>query len=264
MRLLLLLIVMLLQAGDAWANVESPLTYSRTNILILRASGNTEPEPEKKETLPWRKGEDAQETADTLSGLVFDVEVRDASVMYNQSGWYNLSSMSDQSGVMLMFDHPGIAPVSASAQYVPLDVLMVDEEGIISQIVPNLMMSQMTADILPTAPVKAFLILKGGTCSAMRIQPGDRVLYKQFKQPPTVLSVPSGSPAPAPVAPATTSSPAPPREPLLDKPAGGDLPVDEALIPNGLLTPEDMEGAGPVTQQPPRRKSSGPLMVPVE
>lgn len=221
---------------------EGALTYSRTHIIIMRASADADSPP----PLPWR---DAQASADS-PGIIFDVEIRDASILYHNDGWYNLSGPSEKSGVMLMFSAPTIAPLMASAQYAPLDILMVDSEGTINQILPNLMLSQLTEEIMPERPVKAFLFLQGGICKAMGIQPGDRVLYKKFRQPPTVLSIPAKAAA----------TPALPVLPFQAAPTAA-LPAENEATEHKAA--EDRMKDPMKDRMMERRRPTGPLMVPV-
>ena len=174
-----------------------PLFFSRATLTIKRSH------PPEAALLPWQKPEEVLPPPD----LTLDVEIRDAALLYNQSGWYNLSSPSDTQGVFMVFSAPTMAPISASAQYAPLDVLMIDKEGAIKQIAPKLMLTELTEDIYPKEPVLAFLFMRGGACAKHSIQPGDHVEYKIFKKPPAVLSIPT-TPATAPQ-PVATPLPTP-------------------------------------------------------
>jgi uncharacterized membrane protein (UPF0127 family) len=230
------------------AHAEGTFTYTRTNMVIMRESMQSDALP----PLPWQ-----EETASPDSpGVIFDIEIRDGQSLYSQKGWYNLSGPSEKSGVMLMFDHPGIVPIINSAQYAPLDILMVDSQGIIAQIVPNLMMAALEQEILPSSPIKAFLFLKGGACELMNIQPGDRVLYKGFKQPPTVLSAPSRPQQPVASQPVTSMKPLAPTPP--ESPAS----QPQTAVPDTKPATPVATGEA-VTVQPERRRPSGALMIPV-
>lgn len=180
-----LLLLLLALSAPARADQSTPLFYNRTEITIERQAL---PAP-----LPWQGESRPQEQ----SGITFDVEVRDAASFYNQKDWFNLSGPTDDSGVLLAFSAPTLAPVIRSKQYAPLDILMVDNEGKIIQIVPNIMLADLQREILPKNPVLAFLFLKGETCQRLSIAPGDVVVYDIFTRPPTVLSEP-GLPAPQP------------------------------------------------------------------
>jgi uncharacterized membrane protein (UPF0127 family) len=182
MRIVVLLIALLTLPVAAMAEQSAALIYTKTTIQIDRKNL-----PPQSQPLPWLPKTD---TPVEKPGIVFDVEVRDAMALYNQKGWFNLSSPDDKTGVLMAFSAPGIAPISASSQYAPLDILMIDAQGKIIQIVPGVLLSELAQDILPPAPVLAFLFLKGGTCASLSISPGDTVEYKLFHKSPTILNAP--------------------------------------------------------------------------
>lgn len=178
------------QAGRA---NENPMgfTYTRSHIVVMRAHVDKPQQP----VMPWQTG-DTQH-----AGLAFDVELRDAASFYKQSGWFNLSSPADRQGVLIVFDKPLARPVSRSRHYAPLDILFINQEGKISQIAPNIILNELDRDIIPDAPVRAFLLLKGGSCKDLSILPGDEVQHKIFIKPPLVIGSPEekiSAPAPAP------------------------------------------------------------------
>lgn len=156
--------------------VDSPVLYTRANILVKRASL-----PAIQEVAP------EGQAVPTQTQLALNVEVRDAAVLYRQQGWYNLSSPSEKGGVLFVFAEPTRAPISPSSQYVPLDILMLDNHGKILQIAPKLNLSQLSEDIIPEKPIRAFLFMKGGACESLSIKPGDSVEYKIFSSPPPLL-----------------------------------------------------------------------------
>jgi uncharacterized membrane protein (UPF0127 family) len=187
MKRVLISLALVLVSISAWADESIPLLYTRSAIVINRTHVAAV-------ALPWQSAEDASAAAK----LPINVEVRDASTLYSQSGWYNLSGPSEQDGVLLVFSSPTLAPIINSAQYAPLDVLMIDDKGIITGILPRLMMSEITEEIYPKKPILAFLFLKGGSCEAFSISPGDEIDYKIFKKPPTMLTAPENTPAATP------------------------------------------------------------------
>jgi len=160
------------------ADTSVPLLYTRSTIVITRYHL---PPP-----MPWQGKNAPQENP----RIPFDVEVRDAMTLYSQKGWYNLDSPSVKSGVLMMFRAPGISPIMRMTQYAPLDILFIDREGKITQIIPNINLSALDQEIMPENTVLAFLFLRGGTCKALSVNPGDIVDYKLFKKPPVILSVP--------------------------------------------------------------------------
>jgi len=178
------MLLLALPVASVMADPSSPLLYSRANIVITRKVVPLKTIP----PLPWQKGPAA--TVPDAAGVGFDVEVRDGMTLYNQKGWFNLSSPSEKNGVLMVFDAPGLPPVTPATQYAPLDILLIDREGTVLQIIPDIKLSELDQDIVPSSPVLAFLFLKGGLCQKLSINPGDVVEYKLFKKPPTVLSAP--------------------------------------------------------------------------
>lgn len=147
-------------------------TYSRTELPLHR---------KQMPTLPW------QSSPSGPGKLLLDVELRDATSYYKQSGWYNLSSPEDNQGILFLFDEPAASPIIRSMHYAPMDVLFISPEGKVMEIIPNIVLSALEEDIKPKSPVLAFLFLKGGACQAYSIQPGDELEHKRFKKPPAVI-----------------------------------------------------------------------------
>ncbi len=167
--------------------------YSRAEITIIRKSIPKNLPP----SLPWLVDEPPPDPA-----LVFDVEIRDGMSMYNQNGWFDMSSYSDNTGMMMVFSEPVTEPIIRSTQYSPVDILFIDKQGKIIQIAPNIMLSDLESNIVPNSPVLAFLFIKGGSSSALYINVGDEVQYSLFKKPPLILNAPREEPpAPAPKMP---------------------------------------------------------------
>ncbi|MDX1974890.1 MAG: DUF192 domain-containing protein [Rickettsiales bacterium] len=166
---------------------QSALFYSRAKVDIQRKQATP--------SLPWQSAGDAASAAN----VTFDMEVRDAKTLYRQEGWFNLSSPSPQNGVMFIFNAPTVFPIIHTTDYAPLDILFVSKEGIITQIVPNVALSELKEDIYPNMPILAMLFLAGGICERVGIKPGDWVDYPGFEKPPQILGAPSVAPQTPPV-----------------------------------------------------------------
>lgn len=159
---------------------QMPFYYSKAKIKIIRKS----PTKELTSPMPWQP----PETVVEIPELVFNVEVREGNSLYKQSGWFNLGKHQDDSGIMLAFSEPVIKPIIPSAQYAPTDILFIDKQGTITQMIPNIMLSDLEEDIYPEKPILAFLFLKGGICKKLSINVGDEVKYSIFKKPPLILN----------------------------------------------------------------------------
>jgi len=152
--------------GSAYADASMPIIYSRANIAITRMA--------LPPHLPWLVPENPVVT--------FDVEVRDAAMFYKQKDWFSLSGTADNQGVMVVMGEPTVAPITRSPQYAPLDVVMADGDGKITQIIPGVKLSELAQDIFPDAPIMAFVFLKGGTCERQSIHVGDRIGHAVFRK----------------------------------------------------------------------------------
>lgn len=156
-----------------------PFYYAKTSIVLQRKSlPSVQP-------LPWQENLPPQDPA-----LIFDVEIRDAMSLYAQNGWLNLGSYSEKTGLMMVFSEPTIQPIIPSSQYAPTDILFIDKQGKITQIVPNILLSELDQEIYPNMEILAFLFLKGGSCADLSINVGDDIQYSIFKKPPLVISAP--------------------------------------------------------------------------
>ena len=179
-RLAFAMIVWVLLMPFAKADESVPLFYTRTNLTLIRQS---------VKPLPWNPAESA-----SAADINFDTEIRDGATLYNQQGWYNLSAPSENSAVMLVFGAPLLAPITPSANYAPLDILLIDSHGTVIKIFPKLRLSSLQEEIYPDQPITAFLFLRSGACEALSINPGDYVQYKIFKRPPATLEPPQANP----------------------------------------------------------------------
>jgi uncharacterized membrane protein (UPF0127 family) len=190
------------KSGIFYGENNSPIDYTRTNILIIRKSLPKTPKPislPDKDNIQPIKAPEPEPVPVPDPGIILDVEVRDAMSLYNQNGWFNLSSYSDKSGIMMAFGKPDIKPIIRSNQYAPVDILFIDKQGKIIQIVPNILLSELEEEIYPNSPILAFLFLKGGACADLLINAGDEVQYSLFKKPPVILSAPTNPNAPKPL-----------------------------------------------------------------
>ena len=159
---------------------DGALLYMRTPITITRQ------QPPPTEALPWQDPKTPQPAQ--VPAVTFDVEIREAAAYYRQEGWFSLSSPQENGAVLMVFATSGIAPISPSPHYAPLDILMINQEGVITQIVPNIQLSLLDRDIVPEKDVLAFMFIKGGSCEKLSIKPGDTLEYpKIFKKAPVVL-----------------------------------------------------------------------------
>lgn len=152
-----------------------PLFFTRSELIIQRAAL-----PASEAPLPW------QSIAPADLALSFDIELRDGGALYQQKGWFSLDMPADGTGMLLYFGAPILAPIPPASQYAPLDILLLDGQGRIAHIFPNLVLAELTEEIESPSPVVAFLIVRGGLCEARGIRSGDTVEHPLFKKPPVM------------------------------------------------------------------------------
>jgi uncharacterized protein len=84
----------------------------------------------------------------------------------------------------MLFLYPAARPVSMWMKntLIPLDMLFIGDDGRILHIAERAIPGS-TATISSTQPARAVLELNGGTAARLKIQVGDRVLYRTFGTP---------------------------------------------------------------------------------
>lgn len=143
-----------------------------------KADTDKAPEKEKKET--------DSKTSDEKIKHYFKVEVRDPTAL-SMEWFFSLESLNEKDGVMIVYNLPERFTLQPNKLYKPLDILFIDEEGVIKAIAPNVILSNINKALQPDSPMKAMLFLKGGTTEAQGIMPGDRVIHGAFIAVPIIL-----------------------------------------------------------------------------
>ncbi len=168
------LILLMLCAGlptTAAIAEEAPLAYQRGALRILRQADTD------SGMMPWQQ---------EASGPAFQVEIRSAEQL-KSPGWFNLSEYGEQNGLLLALAKPGQISIAPVNQFAPVDIFLINEYGEIEQIMPNLVLADLSSAQISDMPVLAALYTKGGTAERLGIQPGDRTLHPMFKKRPVVL-----------------------------------------------------------------------------
>jgi uncharacterized protein len=136
-----------LVAGATWAQ---PQTFERDQLAIETASG----------------------------GQQFAVELAVTSEQRAQGLMYRQRLPADAG---MLFVYPAARPVSMWMKntLIPLDMLFIGDDGRILHIAERAIPGS-TATISSMQPARAVLELNGGTAARLKIQVGDRVLYRTF------------------------------------------------------------------------------------
>jgi uncharacterized membrane protein (UPF0127 family) len=117
--------------------------------------------------------------------LQYDIELRSEEALRLEY-IHTLNTLTAESGVMIALDSPAIAALPRMSVYTPVDALLINEEGVVLQIVPRITLGEMNAPIGAQEPIKAILFLKAGEAAARGIRPKDRVLGRMFPLTPAI------------------------------------------------------------------------------
>lgn len=118
--------------------------------------------------------------------LTYNIELRSEDALKLEY-IHTLNTLADNTGVMILFSAPVVAPLPAMQVFTPVDALFLAEDGTILQILPNVALGNMRQDVYARDPVKAFLFLKAGEVALRAIQPRDTVTGSMFTPAPPVM-----------------------------------------------------------------------------
>lgn len=163
------LITALLSPAMAYAQA-TPIIFERTNIRID----------------PTVFGGVDGEASILRDPSSFNIELRSEDALKLEY-IHTLNTLTNDTGVMILFNAPLLAPLPAMQVFTPVDALFVAEDGRIIQILPNVALGEMTQDIYAKEHVKAFLFLAAGQVAARFIQPHDIVTGSMFVPSPSVM-----------------------------------------------------------------------------
>lgn len=182
MRYLLPLILSLLVATAARAqDGVATFAYQTGTIYIVRA---TLPPPPQ---LPWKP---VAPMPLSQAAVEIQVAIRPGSSMYNQEGWINTGSLAGRNGIFFVFDKPQQVGLKRLEYYQPIDVLWVDNNGVITSIAPGISLPDLKKPLSDPTPSKALLLLAGGTAEMESINPGDKLVGSDYFQVlPKVMTI---------------------------------------------------------------------------
>ncbi|MCI5050305.1 MAG: DUF192 domain-containing protein [Rickettsiales bacterium] len=177
-------ILLMFVSLNAWAiDRRAPsLVYKRDSITIVPPApfvifskeqqyNQTTPEAAKAEVKP----------------ITLGVSVRGEQAL-RQHNMHLLQTMKPEHSVMVVMRHPLDIPLMALPVRNQLDVLFVDERGMIVQIIPNLVLESLKKDYFSGREIKAILYAYGGTVQKHGIKPGYMIRHASFSPEPEVMN----------------------------------------------------------------------------
>ena len=108
----------------------------------------------------------------------FNVELAETPGQMEQGLMFR-RSLAPDAGMLFDFKQPTVATMWMRNTLIPLDMLFVDQRGLIVNIAQRAV-PESDQTIAAAAPVRAVIELNGGTTERLGIKPGDRVLYAIF------------------------------------------------------------------------------------
>ncbi len=179
MRTFILIMVLIFSGICNMARAaDSPLVYSRSLITII-VSGK---EPSGKDNQKTEKQTRA------ARAFQFDVDIRPEGTI--RSGWF-LNSGIEQNGRALMAVQESTGDFSLLGVQAKeaMDVLLVNDEGQIITIVPEIILINQQSEIPQQQPAKAAIFLAKGMAAKLGIAPGDIVKHEIFIPKPQILNI---------------------------------------------------------------------------
>ena len=110
--------------------------------------------------------------------LHYTVEVATSEEQQHQGLMFR-KSLPKMHGMIFVMSHPRQVTFWMKNTPLPLDMLFIDNKGIVAQIKENAT-PESTDQIASAGEVRAVLELKGGAAAQYHIAPGDKVIYSLF------------------------------------------------------------------------------------
>lgn len=182
---------------------DQPVVYSQTIIGIV--PGDTVPKaitqspalqtpPEDASDEPKANGEslsDQMLTQATAQKHKLRVQVRSEQIPLER-GLYTNYRLDAGHGVLTYFSQATPRDLIAESIPKPLDVLFIRDDGIIAQIVPEIVLAYLPEDIPVDFPVRALLFMEAGLAAEWGVRPGYRIEHGMFNPKPLIYRVEEG------------------------------------------------------------------------
>lgn len=159
------------------AMAQTAVIFERTKIRIDPVAPVVE--------APAKNGEPAPAPEPRMP-VNYDIEERGEEALQLEY-IHTLNTLTDSTGVAIVFNPPGVVALPRMQVFTPVDVLFVAEDGTILQIYPDATLGTLDQDVYAKDPVRAFVFLKAGEVAAKNIRPRDVIAGTMFTPAPPVL-----------------------------------------------------------------------------
>jgi hypothetical protein len=111
--------------------------------------------------------------------IVYEIEIADTDAERRKGLMYR-QDMPTNRGMLLDFGKPEKVSIWMKNTLIPLDIIYIDDDGIIAKIVPDTV-PHSTALMPSEGKIRAVLEVNAGQCAYHDIRIGDRVLHRAFR-----------------------------------------------------------------------------------
>lgn len=165
----------------------NPVVFSKTVISIV--PGTTIPKAVLKDATEVVTGGEEEANAPVQEEkATLEMQVRGRQIPLN-SGMYTKYKLNNSRGVLTYY--PTAEPRSLLAEniYEPVDILFVRDDGVIAQIIPEVVLAYLREEVRVGFALRATIYVTAGLSEALKIQPGDRVQHGMFTPKPFIQTV---------------------------------------------------------------------------
>ena len=171
--------LLFLCSASAYAN--APVVFQRDVITII-------PKPAAVEVFEGDGAPAEAEEAPLAPREPVDVNVEIRPQDALRLEWiHTLNTLPEDKGVMIVLEEAMPLPLMPLQVFTPVDVIVLDTQGLVSQLIPNVVLAGLSQEIVASRPTKAFLYMKAGTIEVYALEPNDRVEHPYFRPEQTVL-----------------------------------------------------------------------------
>lgn len=121
--------------------------------------------------------------------ITFRVQVRGDQIPV-ESGLFTNYNLDASNAVLTYFPQAEPRRVIAENIQKPLDILFVRDDGVVAQIIPEVVPAYLAEEIEVTFPLRALLYIEAGLAQALGIQPGYRIEHGMFRAKPLIYTAP--------------------------------------------------------------------------
>jgi uncharacterized membrane protein (UPF0127 family) len=158
---------------------------------IANSGESKEAQSETAEAEAIADAKNALEQQPLIPKITVRVQVRPDQIPLDKGIFHNYK-LDVEHGVLTYFSDAFPRDIVAENIQKPLDILFVDNEGIVRQIMPEVVLAYLAEDVRIAFPLRALLYLEAGLSGKLGIQPGFRIEHGMFRPKPLVYTTPNG------------------------------------------------------------------------